>query len=59
MQRVKELTGGSGAAAVLDCVGGQLSEQLGAAVRTGGTVWTYGLMDGLTFTGSGVDAIFR
>lgn len=57
--RVKAITGGAGAAAVIDSVGGALSQSLGAAVRDGGTVWLYGLMDGLTFTASGVDCLFR
>jgi NADPH:quinone reductase-like Zn-dependent oxidoreductase len=57
--RVKAITGGSGAAAVIDSVGGALSQSLGGAVRDGGSVWLYGLMEGLTFTGSGVDCLFR
>ncbi len=57
--RVKSITGGSGAAAVIDSVGGALSQSLGAAVRDGGSVWLYGLMEGVTFTGSGVDCLFR
>jgi NADPH:quinone reductase-like Zn-dependent oxidoreductase len=57
--RVKSITGGAGAAAVIDSVGGALSQSLGAAVKDGGSVWLYGLMEGLTFTGSGVDCLFR
>jgi hypothetical protein len=57
--RVKAITGGKGAAAVIDSVGGSLSQALGAAVRDGGSVWLYGLMEGLTITGSGVDCLFR
>lgn len=59
MARVKAVTGGKGAAAVIDSVGGSLSQALGAAVRDGGSVWLYGLMEGLTITGSGVDCLFR
>lgn len=58
-ERVRTITGGAMAASVIDCVGGGLSQQLGAAVRDGGSVWLYGLMEGLTFTGSGVDCLFR
>jgi NADPH:quinone reductase-like Zn-dependent oxidoreductase len=57
--RVKAFTEDKGAAAVIDSVGGSLSQALGAAVRDGGSVWLYGLMDGLTITGSGVDCLFR
>lgn len=57
--RVKAITGGAGAASVIDSVGGDLSQALGAAVRDGGSVWLYGLMEGLTFKGSGVDCLFR
>lgn len=57
--RVKAITGGSGAAAVIDSVGGALSQSLSGAVRDGGSIWLYGLMEGLTFTGSGVDCLFR
>lgn len=57
--RVKAITGGAGASAVIDSVGGSLSQALGGAVRDGGAVWLYGLMEGLTFTGSGVDCLFR
>jgi NADPH:quinone reductase-like Zn-dependent oxidoreductase len=56
---VKAFTEDKGAAAVIDSVGGSLSQALGAAVRDGGSVWLYGLMDGLTITGSGVDCLFR
>lgn len=57
--RVKQITGGAGAVSVIDSVGGALSQVLGGAVRNGGSVWLYGLMEGLTFTGSGVDCLFR
>lgn len=57
--RVKDITGGKGAVAVIDSVGGELSQSLGAAVRDGGSVWLYGLMEGLTCTASGVDCLFR
>lgn len=57
--RVKAITGGTGAGSVLDCVGGELSEQLAAAVRSGGTVWLYGLMEGLSFKGHGAECLFR
>eukprot|EP00878_Enallax_costatus_P001707 GHUV01001862.1.p1 GENE.GHUV01001862.1~~GHUV01001862.1.p1 ORF type:complete len:339 (+),score=112.89 GHUV01001862.1:212-1228(+) len=59
VERVRVITGGAMAASVIDCVGGDLSKQLGAAVRDGGSVWLYGLMEGLTFIGSGVDCLFR
>jgi NADPH:quinone reductase-like Zn-dependent oxidoreductase len=59
VERVRTITGGAMAASVIDCVGGALSQQLGAATRDGGSVWLYGLMEGLTFTGSAVDSLFR
>lgn len=58
-ERVKAITGGTGAVSVLDCVGGDLSEELAAAVRTGGTVWLYGLMEGTSFKGNGAECLFR
>jgi hypothetical protein len=36
-----------------------MAEQLAAAVRSGGTVWLYGLMEGLTFKGHGAECLFR
>jgi NADPH:quinone reductase-like Zn-dependent oxidoreductase len=57
--RMKAITGGAGAGSVLDCVGGDLAEQLAAAVRSGGTVWLYGLMEGLSFKGHGAECLFR
>jgi NADPH:quinone reductase-like Zn-dependent oxidoreductase len=56
---VKAITGGAGAGSVLDCVGGDMAEQLAAAVRSGGTVWLYGLMEGLSFKGHGAECLFR
>jgi NADPH:quinone reductase-like Zn-dependent oxidoreductase len=56
---VKQITGGAGAAAVIDSVGGEQMAQLAAAVRDDGNVWLYGLMDGLTFTGNGPEVLFR
>ncbi|KAF6263151.1 hypothetical protein COO60DRAFT_1293128 [Scenedesmus sp. NREL 46B-D3] len=57
--RVKAITGGAGAGSVLDCVVGDMAEQLAAAVRNGGTVWLYGLMEGLSFKGHGAECLFR
>ncbi len=53
------LAGGAGAASAVDSVGGALMAELAAACKPGASVWLYGLMEGLTFVGSGVDLLFR
>jgi len=42
--RVRELAGGSGIAALIDCVGGGLAGSLFPALETGGTVVAYGTL---------------
>eukprot|EP00879_Flechtneria_rotunda_P014358 GHRR01014999.1.p1 GENE.GHRR01014999.1~~GHRR01014999.1.p1 ORF type:complete len:277 (+),score=108.16 GHRR01014999.1:238-1068(+) len=59
VEQVHAITGGRGAASVLDSIGGDLSEALAGAVRDGGTIWLYGVMGGPTFTGSGIATLFR
>lgn len=58
-EEVKRLTGGRGAHSVIDSIGGDISRELGAAVRDGGSVWLYGLMGGVTFIGDGLSLLFR
>ncbi|CAG9465726.1 unnamed protein product [Pedinophyceae sp. YPF-701] len=48
--QIKAATGGKGAYAALDCIGGPGTEALGMAVRQGGTVYVYGAMGGLQAT---------
>jgi NADPH:quinone reductase-like Zn-dependent oxidoreductase len=57
--RVKEVTGGKGAWGAIDAVGGPLTQRISGAVRDGGSVYIYGAMSGLEFTGSIVDCLFR
>lgn len=58
-QEVMAVTGGAGAYAVIDSIGGDISNDLAAAVRPGGTVYLYGLMGGLDFKGNGIAVLFR
>ncbi len=44
--RAQAVTGGRGAYAALDCLGGDQTQQVAAAVRQGGTVVLYGGMAG-------------
>lgn len=46
-ERVKEITGGKGAYAGVECVGGELFEQVTSGLRAGGTCIVYGAMSGL------------
>lgn len=57
--RVKEITGGAGADAAVDSVAGPLAEKLGDSVKTGGAVIIYGLMGGMSFTGSALATLFN
>ena len=57
--RVKEITGGKGAYAAMDAVGGPGVERITNSLRDFGTVLIYGAMSGLQFTGSIVDCLFR
>lgn len=57
--RVRKLTGGAGAWGGVDCVGAEWTATVTSCVRNGGTVFVYGAMSGLQFTGSIVDLTFR
>lgn len=57
--RVMEITGGKGAYAAIDSVGGEIFGALASAVRPGGTVIIYGAMSGLQATFSIPDPLFR
>lgn len=46
-ERVKEITGGRGAYAAIEAVGGELFAAAASAVRNGGTALIYGAMSGL------------
>jgi NADPH:quinone reductase-like Zn-dependent oxidoreductase len=56
---VTELPSGMGADRAIDGVGGEITAQLGAAVRRGGTVWHYGAMSRQAPKLHVADAIFR
>jgi NADPH:quinone reductase-like Zn-dependent oxidoreductase len=58
-EEVMSITGGAGAYAAIDSIGGDIASDLAAAVRPGGTIYLYGLMGGLDFKGSGVALLFR
>jgi hypothetical protein len=57
--QVKTITGGAMAWGAIDAVGGALTGTLTDCVRVGGTVFVYGALSGVTFTGSVINAIFR
>lgn len=59
VERVQEITGGRGAYAAIECVGGELFAKVAAAVRSGGTCIIYGAMSGLTATYNIPDVLFR
>ncbi|KAK9818162.1 hypothetical protein WJX72_008025 [[Myrmecia] bisecta] len=48
VQRVKEITGGEGAYAAIDAVGGTTFQEVVSAVRDGGTALIYGRLSGST-----------
>jgi NADPH:quinone reductase-like Zn-dependent oxidoreductase len=56
--RVKEITGGKLAYAVIDAVAGTLTKQVTASVRDGGQVFIYGVLGGWDET-LGVGDLFR
>lgn len=57
--RVKEVTGGKGAFASFECVGGEGTAAITAATRDGGKVVLYGAMADFTFTAAIPDILFR
>lgn len=59
VERVMAITGGEGAWAAIDCIGGEISNDCGNAVREGGVVYVYGAMGGLTAQASVPALIFR
>ena len=58
-QRVQDITGGKGAYGAVDCVGGELTGKLLAAVRPRGTLLVYGAMGGLQLQGGIPDVLFQ
>ncbi|KAL4459109.1 hypothetical protein ABPG75_013974 [Micractinium tetrahymenae] len=59
VERVKEITGGKGAYAALECVGGDITEKVVQATRNGGTVFIYGAMAAFSITVCIPDLLFR
>ncbi|PSC73519.1 trans-2-enoyl-mitochondrial [Micractinium conductrix] len=59
VDRVKELTGGRGAYAAVECIGGDMFAQVASAVRASGTAIIYGAMSGLSASFSIPDPLFR
>ncbi|KAI3438921.1 hypothetical protein D9Q98_001335 [Chlorella vulgaris] len=59
VERVKQITGGKGAYATLECVGGEITEQLVKATRNNGTVVVYGAMAAFSFCSGVHDVLFR
>ncbi|KAK9790126.1 hypothetical protein WJX73_010431 [Symbiochloris irregularis] len=57
--RVKEITKDQGAYGAIDAVAGVMTQRLLAAVRPKGTLLVYGLMSGLTFSGSILDVLIE
>lgn len=57
--RVKEITGGKGAYAGLDCVGGEATKPVCAGVRDDGTVFLFGSMAGTFDASATLPDLFR
>lgn len=58
-ERVGQITGGKGAYAAVDAVGGDLTGKLLAGVRPRGTLLIYGVLSGRTFTAGIPDVLFQ
>ena len=56
--RIKEITGGQGADALFECVGGDIGPVV-RGLRNGGVVFLYGAMGGLDFSAPIPDILFR
>lgn len=59
VKRVKEITGGRGAYAALECVGGDITEKVVQSTREGGTVFIYGAMASFELKVAIPDLLFR
>mmetsp|Transcript_3622 Transcript_3622/g.5495 ORF Transcript_3622/g.5495 Transcript_3622/m.5495 type:complete len:343 (+) Transcript_3622:96-1124(+) len=59
VSKVKAVTGGAGAYGAIDPVAGRMVAMLTSAVRPNGQVIIYGAMNGLEFSGSVLDVLFR
>lgn len=59
VDKVREITGGRGAYAAIECIGGEIFAQVCGAVRDNGSVLIYGAMSGLTATYAIPDPLFR
>lgn len=57
--RVREITGGAGAYAGIDAIGGDSTAVMTASLRAGGRLLIYGAMGGIDFKGSVIDCLFR
>jgi NADPH:quinone reductase-like Zn-dependent oxidoreductase len=58
-EEVMSITGGAGAYAVVDSIGGDIASDLAAAVRPGGTIHIYGLLGGVDVKANGMALVFR
>ncbi|KAG2441248.1 hypothetical protein HYH02_010091 [Chlamydomonas schloesseri] len=58
-EKVLALTGGKGAAGVLECIAGDMPNIVGPAVRDNGTIIMYGAMNGIDIKWNVVDPLFR
>ncbi|KAG2423820.1 hypothetical protein HXX76_014980 [Chlamydomonas incerta] len=58
-ERVLAVTGGKGAAGVLECCAGDMPTIVGPAVRDGGVIIMYGAMNGIELKWNVVDPLFR
>lgn len=59
VERVKEITGGKGAFAAIDAVGGQMTKQLSLALRDGGTVYVYGALSNEPVQVDNLDTLYK
>ncbi|KAL4427108.1 hypothetical protein ABPG77_001112, partial [Micractinium sp. CCAP 211/92] len=57
--RVKDITGGKGAYAALECVGGDVTQKILQCTRDGGTVFVYGAMASFELKACIPDLLFR
>ncbi|KAA6428756.1 hypothetical protein WJX79_005785 [Trebouxia sp. C0005] len=59
IERVKEITGGNGAYAAIDAVGGETTKQVAMALQDGGTVYVYGALSGDPIQVDTLDTLYK
>lgn len=59
VERVKEITGGKGAHAAIDAVGGEMTQKVAMALRDGGTVYVYGALSGDPIQVDTLDTLYK